>query len=284
MDLNNFKAFVAVAQERSFSLAAERLHLSQPAISKRIASLEHLWDVKLFDRIGHQVCLTETGKALLPKAQHILDEVLDAKSTIQNLNGNMSGHLSLGVSYYIEEERLEKLLGSFVKAYPDVQLDLSFIGSKEAPEIILGGGIDLALVTLPNVDIAGIETKSLWHDELKIVINKTHPLNKKSKISKADLIESPAILIDPIFNKEVLISSLGLKHNNIPVATTSHYFRTAKMLVSLGIGWSVLPEHMISQNLKVIELANFKLGRELGFVYHSQRTLSHAAKALLAHD
>src|SRR5690606_40248592 len=72
MDLAGLNAFIAIAETGSFSLAAERLHLTQPAVSKRLAALEAQLDVRLFDRLGREIGLTEAGRALLPRAYQIL--------------------------------------------------------------------------------------------------------------------------------------------------------------------------------------------------------------------
>ena len=91
MDIASLKAFVAVAESGSFSRAAETVFLTQPAISKRIAALETELGTSLFDRIGRKVQLTEAGKALLGRAHTILIEVEDARRSITNLSGEISG-------------------------------------------------------------------------------------------------------------------------------------------------------------------------------------------------
>lgn len=87
MHSSNLQAFIAVATTASFSRAAEQLHLTQPAVSKRVASLEADLHCRLFDRIGHNIQLTEAGRALLPRAQHILAELEDCRRSIHNLSG-----------------------------------------------------------------------------------------------------------------------------------------------------------------------------------------------------
>src|ERR1700710_392239 len=89
MDTQLLQAFASVAEGSSFSIAAEHLHLTQPAISKRIALLESQLDCKLFDRSGRQITLTEAGRALLPHAQLVLQELRSAKRHIQDLRGGV---------------------------------------------------------------------------------------------------------------------------------------------------------------------------------------------------
>ena len=95
MDLASLNAFIAIAETGSFSLAGERLHLTQPAISKRIAGLEQQLQVRLFDRLGREINLTEAGRALLPRAYQILGVLDDTRRALSNLSGAISGRLTL---------------------------------------------------------------------------------------------------------------------------------------------------------------------------------------------
>ncbi|MDP4916249.1 MAG: LysR family transcriptional regulator, partial [Haliea sp.] len=95
MELQNLHAFLLVAEEASFSLAAERLHLTQPAVSKRIALLEQGLGSTLFDRIGRHITLTEAGHALLPHARTITQQLLCAERAVRDLSGDLAGLLRL---------------------------------------------------------------------------------------------------------------------------------------------------------------------------------------------
>ena len=110
MDTNSLRTFITTAELESFSLAAEQLYLTQPAISKRIAALEEELGAKLFDRIGRHVSLTEAGRTLLQRARIILQEVEDSRRLISNLSGTVSGRLSIGTSHHIGLHRLPPVL------------------------------------------------------------------------------------------------------------------------------------------------------------------------------
>ena len=115
MDINALKAFVEVARSGSFSQASSNLFLSQPAISKRIATLENQLDLKLFDRIGKKVFLTEAGTKLLPKAVEVLQQTDDIKRLASNMENQVSGPLILGTSHHIGLRRLPPVLKTFIK-------------------------------------------------------------------------------------------------------------------------------------------------------------------------
>lgn len=108
MDLASLNAFIAIAEVGSFSRAGDRLHLTQPAISKRIASLEQQLGVRLFDRLGREVNLTEAGRALLPRAYQFLDVLEDTRRALTNLSGDVTGRLTLATSHHIGLHRLPR--------------------------------------------------------------------------------------------------------------------------------------------------------------------------------
>src|SRR3569833_4047878 len=101
MNTTQLRAFLVVAQTGSFSRAAEELHLTQPAVSKRVAQLEAELDIRLLARIGRQVSLTEAGRALLPRAHRILAEMEDRRRANQHLAGAVAGPMRLGATRHV---------------------------------------------------------------------------------------------------------------------------------------------------------------------------------------
>ena len=170
MDLANLNAFIAVAETRSFSLAAERLHLTQPAVSKRIAALEAQLDVRLFDRLGRDVSLTEAGRALLPRAYQILNVLDDTRRALTNLNGDIGGRLSLATSHHIGLHRLPPLLRAFTRAHPQVSLDIRFLDSEVAYDEVLHGRAELAVITLAPQTAEPVLAVKVWDDPLDFVV------------------------------------------------------------------------------------------------------------------
>lgn len=282
MDIANLQAFVAVAKHGSFSQASESLFLTQPAISKRIAVLESELDALLFDRIGRNITLTETGNALLPKAKLILAEVEDSRRAIINLSGKVSGQLRIGTSHHIGLHRLPPVLRSYSKAYPQVELDLHFLGSETVCQSVLHGELELGVVTLPLISINDLQTRTIWPDPMDIVISKRHPLAKCKGVTPEQLSEHTAILTsEGTYTRETIelvFAPLGL---NLKVRMATDYLETIMMMVNVGLGWSVLPRTMINKQLHVIQIKGVKLQRELGIVWHTKRTLSNAARAMI---
>ena len=116
MDTQQLQAFITIAELNSFSKAAQQLHLTQPAVSKRIANLEDNLGCKLLDRIGRSIRLTEAGSALLPRAKKILNEFNDTRNDISNLSGNVQGSLKLATSHHIGLHHLPNILRRYQRA------------------------------------------------------------------------------------------------------------------------------------------------------------------------
>ncbi|MEO0442183.1 MAG: LysR family transcriptional regulator [Pseudomonadota bacterium] len=288
MDTQLLTAFVTVAEESSFSMAAEKLGLTQSAVSKRIALLESQITQPLFDRIGRRVELTEAGTALIPRAKRILQEVYDTQRFMADLRGNVSGDLRIGTSHHIGLHRLPPVLKHFTQQYPEVLLKLQFIDSEQALESILYGEFDLALITLSdaiiNDTIDTIQYHSLWQDPMCFVSNKHHPLSQKDCISLADLAIHPAILPDVNTHTTQLIQSLFEQENlSLSLSMTTNHLDAIKMMISVGLGWSVLPETLMTKDLVRLPLNKIRPIRQLGCIFHRERSLSNAARAMLVH-
>ena len=148
MDWNELRAFLAVADRESFSNAARQLHLTQPAISKRIQSLEAELGVRLFDRVGKRVYLTDAGRLLRPRAEGILREIGDTQTLLKNLHGRIEGTLPLATSHHVGLHRLAPVLKEFSQRFPSVRLDIKFVDSEVAHDMVAGAEAELAVVTL----------------------------------------------------------------------------------------------------------------------------------------
>ncbi len=282
MDIAALQAFLAVAETNSFSRAAERIFLTQPAISKRIAALETSLGARLFDRIGRTIQLTPAGQAMLARTRAILRELDDVKRSIANLAGTVAGELSLATSHHIGLHRLPGPLKQFHDSYPGVRLDLRFMDSEMACRAVAQGEIELAIVTLPPVVDAPLQSIKIWDDPLDIVVSRTHPLAGTAPVSPKVLLDYPAILPGPgTYTREIILKALGPWRDKISVGMATNYLEVLKMLAAIGLGWSALPRTMIDESLSVVQIRKMKLERRLGIVTHAARTLSNAAQALI---
>ena len=281
MDNQNLKAFITVANSGSFSESAEQLHLTQSAISKRIAQLEHQIGKKLFDRIARQVTLTEAGTELLPRALRILQEYENALQAINDLSGEASGTLRLAISHHLGLHRLPPVLKQFAQQYPKVTLDIEFMDSEKAYEQVLHGQSEVAIITLALESHHNIHSQKIWNDPLRFICAQDHPLATLTKPELKDLAEYPIIL--PGLNTYTgrIIQNL-FQQEGIPLKApmSTNYLETISTMVEIGLGWSVLPETLVRE-LHVMPFKQVSIARELGYIHHMKRSLSNAAVAFL---
>jgi DNA-binding transcriptional LysR family regulator len=286
MDTWAIRTFVKVSEAQSFSKAAELLFLTQPAVSKRVAALEAELGALLFDRIGKQIVLTEAGRELFPRAKRILLELDDSQRAIGNLSDKVAGRLSFGTSHHIGLHRLPAVLRRYSTTFPEVELDIRFLDSETACAAVEHGDLEMALVTLPNLPVPNILMTPVWEDPLCAVAGNSHPLAVPTgwPLDLARLASYPAILPGSgTFTRE-LIEAAFLKRGFTLVAKLStNYLETIKMLVTVGLGWSILPSTMIGGGeLTALPVQGLFLSRSLGVVRHERRTLSNAAREMLA--
>ncbi|MCT2531132.1 LysR family transcriptional regulator [SAR92 clade bacterium H921] len=281
MDNQNLKAFITVANCGSFSEAADRLYITQSAISKRIAQLELQIGKKLFDRIARQVSLTEAGKELLPRAQRILKEYENALQAINDLSGKATGTLRLAISHHLGLHRLPPILKQFSQQYPNVSLDIEFMDSEKAYEQVLQGESEVAVITLALDSHHNIKSKKIWNDPLRFICALDHPLASLKEPQLDDLAKYPIIL--PGLNTYTgrIIQNLFLREG-IPLKApmSTNYLETISTMVEIGLGWSVLPETLV-KGLHVMPFGHISIERELGYIHHMKRSLSNAAVGFL---
>ncbi|WP_321283932.1 LysR family transcriptional regulator [uncultured Vibrio sp.] len=278
MDTNTLQAFLAVAETGSFSLAGERLYLTQPAVSKRVAALEDELGVKLFERLSKRVLLTEAGRALLPKARHIVQEMADCRQMVAGLSGEVGGVLQLATSHHIGLHRLPPVLRTYSLRYPKVEFALKFMDSESGCAAVAAGNLEMAVVTLPQTGSGQLALRKIWDDPLQVMVSRVHPLASGNR--SVELMRYPAIVPEKGTETRRLIESTLMSAGiSLRTGIETNYLETIRMLVASGLGWSVLPEIMYNEELVCVPTPGIAFHRELGLVTRKGGMLSRAAEA-----
>jgi Transcriptional regulator len=279
VDISALQAFIAVARYESFSKASEHLHLTQPAVSKRVAALEAELGTILFNRIARQVSLTENGKQLLSKAQDLVQQAEDLQRYAGNLTSDIGGTLSIAVAHHIGLHRLPPILKNFSEQYAQVRLDIRFEDSEQAFHAVEVGDIEFALITLPNHVPEYLQSQTIWRDELQLVVSPDHALAKLGIVSVEHLSLSPCVLPSPDTETHKIIRrEFDQAGYTLDIQMQTNNLETLKMLTTVGLGWSLLPKTMLDEQLTPLKFES-KLHRNLGLISHKKRSLSNAAKA-----
>ena len=282
MDLTSLAVFVAVAEHGGFSAAAEKLHLTQPAVSKRVAQLEAELELRLLDRLGREVVPTEAGQLLLGRARHLLAEASETRRALAALGDGVAGSLRIATSHHIGLHHLPPLLKRYAQRYPQVELEIAFVDSEQAYARVLDGSAELAVTTLAAHTQPPLLAQPLWEDPLCFMVASDHPLAARKRVSLADLAAHPAVLPDPGTFTHKLIAGLFAQHGlELQVRLRTNYLETIKMLVGVGMAWSALPASLRDGQVVALPVAGAQLQRQLGWVRHGGRTLSRAADAFV---
>lgn len=189
MTLEQLRIFLAVAEQQHMTRAAEHLHLTQSSVSAAIAALEERHAVKLFNRVGRGIELTEAGRLFLPEARSVLERAADAARLLKDLSGAPAGHLSLYASQTVASYWLPAHLIRYHERYPQVELSMSVGNTSQAAEAVVEGRADLAVVE-GRIDEPALVLRKVGEDRLVLVVGRRHRWAKGQGLEPRDLLET----------------------------------------------------------------------------------------------
>ncbi len=194
MEIKQLKAFVAIAEEKTFTAGARRVNLTQAAVSMQIRQLEEEIGLPLFTRTPRRVILTEAGELLLERARRILREHNSVKAELAEIAGAEHGRLRIGsASAMFATSQLPTILEKLKKKFPSAEISVSSGTSKLLVDKILHGDMDIAFVSFP-VEAQSVQTELLFEDEVVAIAHPSHPMADKRYISAAALASENLIL------------------------------------------------------------------------------------------
>jgi DNA-binding transcriptional LysR family regulator len=247
MDLRDLEAVVAVAEELHFGRAAERLHISQPPLSKRIQRVEQDLGVPLFGRSRHGVVVTAAGREIVAHAARILTGAAQLADLSDALRRGTAGTVSIaavGSSFY---QALPHVLRRFRAEFPDVRLAVSELESPALVTALLAGRIDVGFLRPPVGH--GLLTQTVWVEDLVVAVNAGNPLADRECVPLEQLVREDIVLFDRKsgagYWDRVAALFRSVDAPLEPVSMADHV-TTVLGLVALGIGTSVVPASAMS--------------------------------------
>lgn len=203
--------FLLVAEQRSFSKAAESLHISQPAVSRHIKEMELHYDASLFDRKGNRIYLTAAGEKVYHALREIAQHYRNLNFEMGEMHSVQSGEIIIGASSTIAQYVIPRVMASFHKRYSHIQLHLMNGNSSEMEQLLLDNRVDLALVeNLSSQE--GIRYRDFLHDELIVVTGKNSLYAERATIEKEDLQQIPLVLREEGSGTLEVIRQLFARH------------------------------------------------------------------------
>jgi LysR family hydrogen peroxide-inducible transcriptional activator len=285
MEIHQFRYFLAVARNGTFTRASEAEHVAQPSLSQQILKLEAELGVRLFDRLPRSARLTEFGRAFLPKAERILRELEEAKTEIREMTGEEKGDVVVGVIPTIAPYLLPRVLGSFSRRHSQVSVKVVEDITLALVERLRQGSIDMALVTLP-VAGAEIESQRLFDEAFFAALPERHPRAGQKTLRLADLEDDPFLLLkEGHCFRDSVIAACRESRVRPNVVFESGQFATILALVSAGMGVTAVPAMAVQRpaGCRFIRLAGKHSTRRIGVIRLRNRFQTRAQRTFLEH-
>lgn len=287
VELRQLATFVAVAEEGSFTRAADRLHVVQSAVSAGVRNLEKELGVTLFDRSTHSVKLTDAGRALLPEARATLAAAQAARDAVDEARGGLRGTVVLGTmqAQGMRAIDLAGTLAAFRAEHPGVELTIRHAGgSSEMAREVREGRLDLAFVALPGDGSSGLELIPLASEPIMLAVPPEHPLAKRDDIELAavreeTLVDLPAgwgirMAVDRSFAAADVTRTITYEVND--TATMIDFIRN-------GLAIGLLPRSLVdtTEDIAFVSIRDHPPQFQTAIAIPANRLLSAATRAML---
>ena len=285
MELNQLETFLAVAEERSFSRAAVRLHRTQPAVSQVIRKLEASVGETLFDRAARDGSLTAAGVLLRDYALRLLALRREAGSALDELKSLERGRLQLAANEYTCMYLLQAI-DAFRREFPHVSVTVHrMLASRVAEELNLRT-FELGVISF-RPDPAQFRTIAVYADSLALIVSPSHPLAGVARVSITDLGEELFVahnVTSPLRRK--VIETFQRYRTPLNMGIELPTIEAIKRFVAMGNGVALVPNLTVARELETGDLVRvpvdeLEIKRVLRLVHRRQTTLSYAARAFL---
>jgi len=283
MELIQLRYFVSIAETLSYTVAAERLHVSQPALSYQMRQLQREIGTTLFERKGRRIALTPDGELFLPMAQSVLLRADEAVRVLRENLGIEAGEVRMGCNPSVATYLAPGLIAEFRRNYPRVRVDLSEGGDSDLQQMVQRGIIDFAVVTAPGAPKT-LDVTPLGAEDLLIILPPDHHLAGHDALGLSDLALEDWVLPNDSYNLTLLVAAACRRKGfELKLAYRTGTIEAVKNFVRQGLGVSILPSISLrgpsAQGLRVIAVDG-GLTRDLHLVRGKDRSMTRAARAL----
>lgn len=282
MEIRQLEYFLMVSEVKSFTRAAERLYVSQPAVTNAIRSLEEELGIQLFDRAQKQVTLTTEGQIFYRHIDEIMQGISNTLTEIDALKNLNGGSLTIGITALAGIEPIITILQTFKQQYPDIKIDFKESHSEQLKEDLLNDVIDLAFIYTEQSHTA-LTYLPLAPQELFACCQRQHPLHRSNTVNLKQLVgESLILLSSNCYYRQQIVHEFE-KINTLPkISFELNQIETIKKLIVTNMGISILPESLCSENNAITTIAlDPPIYISPTLVYKTNRYPSRAAEAFI---
>ncbi len=282
------QVFHAVAQQLSFTKAAEALFMTQPAVTFQIKQLEEHFNTRLFDRGHGHISLTPAGEIVLDYAERILGLSAELDTRVKELTGEVAGVLLIGASMTMAEFLLPQVLGEFRSLHPRVLPRLVVANSETVENRVAEHTLDIGFIEAPS-HLPALVSDFCAEDELKVLCAPSHPLAKLKQVTPDELLAHAFISREPGSGTRQVTDdyfhAAGVDPDSLDVVMELGSPEAIKGLVSTGLGFAIMSRSSISKELQLGQLAAIPLAprlmRRLSVVYPKERFRSRLSDTFI---
>ncbi|MBT9313651.1 LysR family transcriptional regulator [Leptothoe kymatousa] len=239
LSFRNLQTFLIIAEEMSFSQAAERLGIAQPPLSRQVQRLESQLNVKLFERTRPRIRLTDAGQIFAETAKSILQQMENSMQAVQLVEQGLVGHLSIGIDSAAPAcDRAVQLISSYQRQYTDIEFKIHELSGSQQLTALRLGHIDMGFLVPPTIP-KDIKAQTLVEESLVIALPAEHPLAAQPQITLADISQSPLVMND--HHSQILMAHGQYADLQSQIKQTISDSRLLMSLVASGLGLSVVP-------------------------------------------
>ena len=286
MELHALKVFVAVATEKSFSRAAEKMSRTQPAVSLAIQRLENELNVKLIDRLSKDLQLTDAGQIVFDHARRFENLERELDTSLAELRDNSAGRLTIGAnessSLYLMQH-----IQRYRQSFPGVRVEVRRSLSSRIPAMLVDGDLELGVISFDPLDDR-IESTVIYTDHVALVVGPMNKLAARGTVSIAELSAESFVahnVLSPY--RDIIIREFQKHRVPLNIQLEMPTVETIRKMVQRGEGVAFLPHMCVESELAAGTLKEVRVPeleyveRKIRLVHPSKRALSHAAAAFL---
>jgi DNA-binding transcriptional LysR family regulator len=285
MDFDQLKTFLEVWRQKSFSRAAEKLRITQPAVSAQIRSLEREVGERLFDRKGGKVTFTAAGRVFEPFAENALATQRHMLLMVAEQRHSARGEIAISAHESTSLYVLPEVFAEFKQHYPKVGLRIIRSERSSTLEALLNREVDFGVVSLPVKDPRFV-VEVIHRDELVLAVPKGHPLTAMAKAEPADVVKHSFLLPKQGRQRDLLLNIFRMNEIYPKKVMEVESAELMKRFVIAGLGIGFLPNvnitsEVASGTVQIIPLESIRLSRDLGLIYLKESPLTRAFNGFL---
>ncbi|AKQ54522.1 LysR family transcriptional regulator [Bordetella hinzii] len=286
LSIPELEAVLLVAETRNFRMAAERAHVSQPALSRRVQAAEHKLNAKLFDRDKHRVALTDAGAELVPIAQRMLSEFRDSLSDLSEFIAGRRGSVNIWALPSVAAAILPTAAQAFQQSHPQVRLLIHAASARQVTQAVSDGEADIGI----SIEVSGqppdVEFTSLLQENFVLICPVGDPLARRKRVDWTVFAERPFVASGSASSIRQVTDRILAAAGRVPEANyVSDNISVVGAMVAAGVGIAAVPQLalglMDTTRLRSVPLDSPTATREIGILVKKRRSLSAAVQRFI---